>query len=89
MTEEETNSVERIHTRISKGYQVVVPSELRKRYGVGVGDAVLWKISSKENEVSIELEKKPSLSAIVALGRSGRKGNSSVKLKKKLQKGKL
>jgi bifunctional DNA-binding transcriptional regulator/antitoxin component of YhaV-PrlF toxin-antitoxin module len=27
-----------IRTKISKGYQVVVPSELRKQYGVAEGD---------------------------------------------------
>ena len=81
------NSNEKVRTRISKGYQVVVPSELRKRYEVSVGDEVLWEISNKG--VSVQLQKKPSLSGIVALGRSGSKSSSSVKLKKRIQKGEL
>ena len=32
---------EKIRTKISQGYQVVVPSELRKLYEVSVGDEVL------------------------------------------------
>ena len=77
---------EKIRTKISQGYQVVVPSELRKRYEVSVGDEVLWEISEKG--VSIQLQKKPSLANIIALGRSGKK-SSSVELKKRIQKGEL
>ena len=76
----------RVRTKISKGYQVVVPSELRKRYDVTVGDEVLWEISSRG--VSVELHKKPSLSDIVSLGHSGHR-SSSVELKKRIQKGEL
>ena len=76
----------KIRTRISKGYQVVVPSQLRKRYEVSVGDEVLWEISN--GEVSVQLQKKPSLNGIVALGRGGKK-SSSVELKRRIQKGEL
>ncbi|MGI0080890.1 MAG: AbrB/MazE/SpoVT family DNA-binding domain-containing protein [Nitrososphaerales archaeon] len=86
MLEEDSN--EKVRTKISKGYQVVVPSELRRRYEVSVGDQVLWEISNKG--VSVKLHKKPSLSDIVALGRSGSKRpGSSVELKKRIQKGEL
>jgi bifunctional DNA-binding transcriptional regulator/antitoxin component of YhaV-PrlF toxin-antitoxin module len=77
---------EKVRTKISKGYQVVVPSQLRRRYDVSIGDEVLWEISSKG--ISVELHKKPSLADIVALGRSGKK-SSSVELKKRIQKGEL
>jgi bifunctional DNA-binding transcriptional regulator/antitoxin component of YhaV-PrlF toxin-antitoxin module len=80
------DSNERIRTKISKGYQVVVPSELRKRYDISIGDEVLWEISN--NGVSVQLHKKPSLSNIVGLGHSHRR-SSSVELKKKIQKGEL
>jgi bifunctional DNA-binding transcriptional regulator/antitoxin component of YhaV-PrlF toxin-antitoxin module len=75
-----------LRTKISRGYQVVVPSELRKRYNVGVGDEVLWEISKQG--VSVRLHKKPNLADIIALGRSGRR-SSSVELKKRIQKGEL
>lgn len=83
---QEEDSKEKVRTKISKGYQVVVPSELRKRFEVTVGDEVLWEISNKG--VSIQLQKKPSLENIVALGRSGKR-SSSVELKKKIQKGEI
>ena len=81
-----SSSKERIRTKISKGYQVVVPSQLRKRYEVSVGDEVLWEISNKG--VSIQVHKKPSLGEIVGLGHSGKRV-SSVELKKRIQKGDL
>ena len=31
----------KIRTRISKGFQVVVPAELRRQYKLGVGDEVV------------------------------------------------
>ncbi len=77
---------EKIRTKISQGYQVVVPSELRKRYEVSVGDEVLWEISEKG--VFIQLQKRLSLANIIALGGSGKK-SSSVELKKRIQKGEL
>lgn len=82
MVEEYSNK--KIRTRISKGFQVVVPSELRRRYEVSVGDEVLWEISKRG--ISVQLKKRPSLIGIIALGRSGTK-SSSVKLKKSVQKG--
>jgi len=61
-----------------------VPSKLRKRYGIGVGDEVLWEISNRG--VSVQLQKKPTLTDILALGRSGKRSNA-VELKKRIQKG--
>ena len=81
-----SSSKEKIRTKISKGYQVVVPSQLRKRYKVSVGDEVLWEISNKG--VSIQVHKKPSLEEIVGLGHGGKRA-SSVELKKRIQKGDL
>ncbi len=73
-----------IRTRISKGYQVVVPSALRKRVNVEVGDEVCWVISDKG--VTTQFRKRPSLNNLVGLGSSGAKENS-VELKKRIQKG--
>ena len=81
-----SESKERVRTKISKGYQVVVPSELRRRYDASIGDDVLWEIS--DNHVSVQLRKRPSLSNIARLGRGGKRSNA-VELKKKIQKGEL
>jgi len=75
-----------IRTRISKGYQVVVPSELRKQYGIAEGDEVLWIAS--DQGVMTEFRKKPGIAKIIALGGS-HKRESSVALKKRIQKGEL
>jgi bifunctional DNA-binding transcriptional regulator/antitoxin component of YhaV-PrlF toxin-antitoxin module len=77
---------EKFRTKISKGFQVVVPSKLRKRYSISVGDVVLWKISN--SGVSVQLQKKPSLTDILALGHSGKR-SSTVELKKRIQKGEV
>ncbi|HKW04204.1 MAG TPA: hypothetical protein VJN71_02785 [Nitrososphaerales archaeon] len=63
-----------------------MPSELRRRFDVSVGDQVLWEISKKA--VSVQLQKKPSLTDIVALGHSGTR-SGSVEIKKRTQKGEL
>jgi AbrB family looped-hinge helix DNA binding protein len=75
-----------IRTKISKGYQVVVPAELRKQFGIAEGDEVLW-ISSDQG-VTTKFRKKPTITNIIALGGSGRK-QDSVTLKRKIQKGEL
>ena len=75
-----------IRTRISKGYQVVVPSELRKEYGVAEGDEVIWIAS--DHGVTTEFRKRPSIANIVGLG-SSHERDSSVALKKRIQKGEL
>jgi bifunctional DNA-binding transcriptional regulator/antitoxin component of YhaV-PrlF toxin-antitoxin module len=74
----------RIRTRISKGFQVVVPSELRRQYKLDVGDEVIWGVGEKV--VTTEFHKKPSLLNIMSLGHSGIKGNA-VEKKKRVQKG--
>ncbi|MDA4112731.1 MAG: AbrB/MazE/SpoVT family DNA-binding domain-containing protein [Thaumarchaeota archaeon] len=73
-----------IRTRISKGYQVVVPSELRKEYGVAEGDEVIWVAS--DQGVTTEFRKRPSIANIIGLG-SSRERDNSVALKKRIQKG--
>ena len=76
------SSKEKIRTKISKGYQVVFPSQLRKRYKVSVGDEVLWEISNKG--VSIQVHKKPARRN--CWFGSWWKRTSSVELKKKIQR---
>jgi len=73
-------------TKISKGYQVVVPSELRREFRLEVGDEVIWTLD--KDKVSTRFRKKSTLSNIIGLGKSGTKA-SAVALKKRIQKGEL
>ncbi|HKT21302.1 MAG TPA: AbrB/MazE/SpoVT family DNA-binding domain-containing protein [Nitrososphaerales archaeon] len=73
-----------VRTRISKGYQVVVPAKVRRQHKLDVGDEVIWEMRGKA--VVTEFRKKPSLFNIVALGRSGDKEGSAEK-KKRVQGG--
>ena len=75
-----------MRTRISKGYQVVVPSQLRRIFNVKIGDEVVWIVG--KDEVKAQFRKKPSLENIVSLGNSGMK-RSSVELKKQIQRGEI
>ena len=71
-------------TKVSHGYQVAVPAELRKRYGIGVGDEVMWIVD--DGHVLADFRKKPSLENIVSLGRSG---GDAVETKKRVQRGEV
>ena len=75
-----------VRTKISKGYQVVVPSELRREFRLEVGDEVIWTLD--KGWVSTHFRKKSTLSNIIGLGKSGTKA-SAVALKKRIQKGEL
>jgi AbrB family looped-hinge helix DNA binding protein len=71
-------------TKISKGFQTVVPSEIRKKFNVGPGDVMEW-ISTKEG-VKIRFRKKLSLLDIAGIGETEEKTNA-VELKKRAQRG--
>ncbi len=71
-------------TKISKGFQTVVPSEIRKEYNVGPGDVIEW-ISTKEG-VKIRFRKKLSLLDIAGVGKT-RDETNAVELKKRAQMG--
>ncbi len=73
-----------IRTRISRGYQVVVPSEVRKKFDVGRGDEVIWVMN--EGGVRADFRKRSTIKNLVGLGKSGKKG-SSVTMKKIIQRG--
>jgi bifunctional DNA-binding transcriptional regulator/antitoxin component of YhaV-PrlF toxin-antitoxin module len=73
-------------TKISQGYQVAMPAELRRRYGIGVGDEIVWMVD--ERQVRADFRKKPSLEGIVSLGRSGARANA-VEAKKRTQRGEI
>jgi len=74
-----------IRSRVSPGFQVAVPSELRKKFEVGIGDEVVWIVQG--DQVRADFRKRPSLENIVALGASGDKAANAVKSKKRAQRG--
>ena len=71
-------------TKVSQGFQVAVPAGLRKKYGITVGDEVVWMVEGEE--VKADFKKKPGLESIVSLGRAG---GDAVETKKRAQKGEL
>lgn len=71
-------------TKISKGFQTVVPSKIRKLFKVGPGDIVEWK-TTKNNKVEIFFRKKVDINDVLGMV-DGPKTNA-VELKKKMQKG--
>ncbi len=70
-------------TKISKGLQTVVPSEIRKKFDVGPGDIIEWKPTKKGAEIMFR--KKVSFEDIAGII-DGPK-TDAVKLKKKVQRG--
>ncbi|TLX95608.1 MAG: AbrB/MazE/SpoVT family DNA-binding domain-containing protein [Thaumarchaeota archaeon] len=78
------SDTQQIRTRISKGYQVVVPAKLRRQYKVDAGDEVLWIVTN--GDVITRFRKRPSIANILGIGHGG-SNESSVSLKKRIQKG--
>lgn len=76
-----------LRSKVSPGYQVAVPAELRKKYGIGVGDEVVWIV--EDEQVKADFRKKPALENIASLGRSGKREASAVELKKRVQSGEV
>lgn len=70
-------------TKISRGFQTVVPSEIRKKFDVGPGDVLEWKPT--ENGAEIKFRKKVSFDDI--LGMIDGPETDAVELKKKVQRG--
>lgn len=70
-------------TKISKGFQTVVPAEIRKDFNLGPGDVLLWK---KVNEkIEIQYRKRVSIDDILGVW-NGPKTNA-VEIKKRIQRG--
>lgn len=42
-----------VRTKVSKGFQTVLPASVRKKFGVGPGDEVVWTIIGDEVFVRI------------------------------------
>jgi len=70
-------------TKISKGFQTVVPSEIRKKFDIGPGDILEWKSTTKGAE--IRFRKKISFEDIA--GMIDIPETDAVELKKRVQRG--
>lgn len=69
-------------TVISKGYQTVVPSKIRKIYKIKPGDVLEWRES--ENGILVQLRRKRTLKDIIGLVKGE---GDAVESKKRIQKG--
>jgi len=72
-----------LKTKISKGFQTVVSSDIRKKFGAGPGDILEWKPTEEGAEV--RFRKKVTIDDIFGIV-DGPETNA-VDLKKKLQRG--
>ncbi|MDI6644326.1 MAG: AbrB/MazE/SpoVT family DNA-binding domain-containing protein [Methanobacteriaceae archaeon] len=70
-------------TKISKGFQTVVPSDIRKKFDVGPGDILEWK--STEEGAEVRFRKKVTIDDVFGIGDGPE--TDAVELKKKLQRG--
>ncbi|MDR2623722.1 MAG: type II toxin-antitoxin system PrlF family antitoxin [Methanobrevibacter sp.] len=75
-----------LSTRIYKGFQTAIPSEIRKKLNLEVDDIVEWFFNEKGN-VNIEFRKKSNFEDIIAIGKTLYK-TDAVKMKKIVSKGK-
>jgi AbrB family looped-hinge helix DNA binding protein len=69
-------------SKISKGFQIVVPSKIRKKFGIEEGDLVEW-IDTKEG-ASVKFRKQKKLKDIVGIVSTP---SDAVELKKEIQRG--
>jgi len=46
----------KIKTKVSSGFQTVLPAEIREKFGVGPGDEVVWTVIG--NEIFVRVRKK-------------------------------
>jgi len=52
-------------TKVSGGFQTVLPAEIRKKFGVGPGDEVIWTMI--EDEIFVRIRKKGRIDPLVKL----------------------
>jgi AbrB family looped-hinge helix DNA binding protein len=71
-------------TKISKGFQTVVPAEIRKNFNVGPGDIMEW--TTTKDGVNIKFRKKVSLLDIAGIVDTEDE-TDTVELKKRVQRG--
>ena len=71
-------------TKISKGFQIVVPLEIRKEFNLNPGDKLEW-IKNK-NEIFVKVRKRKHFKDIIGIISVDA---NAVELKKKAQKGEI
>ncbi|MEE8400965.1 MAG: AbrB/MazE/SpoVT family DNA-binding domain-containing protein [Candidatus Hydrothermarchaeaceae archaeon] len=71
-------------TKISKGFQTVVPKDIRGKFGIKPGDSLLWE--ERGNEVVVKPKKKTTIEDITGIISVG---GDAVTSKKKAQRGEL
>jgi bifunctional DNA-binding transcriptional regulator/antitoxin component of YhaV-PrlF toxin-antitoxin module len=70
-------------TKLSNGFQTVVPSEIRKKFDIGPGDVLEWKPT--DNGAEITFRKKLSFQDVAGMVKG--EPTDAVELKKKFQRG--
>lgn len=53
-----------IETKISKGFKVTIPSELRKEFSIEETDKIQWSVN-ENNRIEIVVKKKKSLKDVI------------------------
>lgn len=71
-------------TKISKGFQTVVPSEIRKKIGIKPYDIVTWKVDN--DKITVEFRKEVKFEDICGIIDTDVKTDAVI-LKKMVQKG--
>ena len=77
-----------ITTKMYKGFQTIVPSEVRNKLNVENTDILDWKINLNDHTVIISFRKKPNLHDLSGMGEITKETNA-VDLKHKSQRGSL
>jgi len=73
-------------TKIYKGFQTVIPSEIRNKLKLEVDDMVEW-FMDENGSIRVNFRKRSNFEDIIGIGRTEYK-TDSVKLKKRTSKGK-
>lgn len=55
----------KVETKISSGFQTVLPAEIRKKFDLGPGDEVVWIVTG--DEISVRVRKKSRRDALLDL----------------------
>ena len=71
-------------TKVSKGYQTVVPSNIRRAYGIAPGDKLVWE--AERGGIRVRVKKRKTLADIVGIVSVQ---SDAVELKRKAQRGEL
>lgn len=74
-----------LSTKIYKGFQTAIPSEIRKKLKLEVDDIVEWYLD-ESGTVNIEFRKKSNFEDIIGIGKTPHK-TDAVKMKKRVSKG--